>query len=275
MSHHSGWKALPALILGAFFCIQNSPAISAETQASCKVPNELTRLDRPLNNVARRLLAHEPVKIVAIGSSSTAGAGASSPAASYPSRLEAELRQRFPESPITVVNRGVNGEITSEMIARFNTDVLSEKPDLVLWQVGSNSVLRDHPLLPQNALIHEGVKQLKAANADVVLINLQFAPKILAKQEAEGMVTLIDVAAKETNVGVFHRFSIMRHWREARQLPFETFITADGLHLNDWGYDCWAKLLSASIAEAATRPALSATVNLPAPVVPASATPAQ
>ena len=279
MSRHSGWKALPALVLGAFFCTQNSPAIAAETQPSCKVPNELTRLDRPLSHVAQRLLAHEPVKIVAIGSSSTAGAGASSPAASYPSRLEADLRQRFPESSITVVNRGVNGEISSEMIARFETDVFSEKPDLVLWQVGSNSVLRDHPLLPQTALIHEGVKQIKAANADVVLINLQFAPKILAKADAEGMVTLIDVAAKETNVGVFHRFSIMRHWRETRQLPFETFITADGLHLNDWGYDCWAKLLSGAIAEAATRPALSATVAPhiaapTAPIVPASGIPA-
>src|SRR6185503_4800684 len=98
----------------------------------------------------------------------------------------------------------------------FDHDVIAEKPDLVLWQVGSNSVLRDHPILPASALIREGVKRLKAANVDVVLINLQFAPKILAKHDAEGMVTLIDVTAKETNVGVFQRFAVMRHWREAR-----------------------------------------------------------
>ena len=46
----------------------------------------------------------------------------------------------------------------------------------------------------------------------------------------------------------------MRHWHETRDLPFETFVTPDGLHMNDWGYDCWAKLLGASIAEATTRP---------------------
>jgi acyl-CoA thioesterase-1 len=275
MSYKTGWTAMFALTLGAFFCVQSSPAISAESKPVCKVPNELTRLDRPLARVARRLIAHEPVTIVAIGSSSIAGAGASSPAASFPSRLEVDLKQRFPQSQITVINRGVNGEIASEMIARFDSDVIAEKPDLVLWQVGSNSVLRDHPLLPHGALIREGVKQLKAANADVVLINLQFAPKILAKHDAEGMVTLLDVAAKELNVGVFQRFSVMRHWREARELPFEAFITADGLHLNDWGYDCWAKLMSGAIAEAATRPALSATMTPTAPVVPASNRPAQ
>lgn len=270
MRHKARCAALFALLTGAFFCTQNSPAFSAESKPACKVPTELTRLDRTLTHVALRLAARASLKIVAIGSSSTAGAGASSPAASYPSRLEADLRERFPQSQITVVNRGTNGEIASDMIARFESDVISEKPDLVLWQVGSNSVLRDHPLLPHSALIREGVKRLKAANSDVVLINLQFAPKILAKSDAEGMVTLIDVAAKETNVSVFQRFSVMRHWREARDLPFETFITADGLHLNDWGYECWAKLLSASIAEAATRPAVSATMTPSAPVVPAS-----
>ena len=271
MTYKAGSAVLVALVCGAFFCTSINPALTAEKPA-CKVPTDLTRLDRPLTHVALRIAAREPLKIVAIGSSSTAGAGASSPAASYPSQLEADLKQRFPHSQITVVNRGVNGEVSSEMIARFDTDVISEKPDLVLWQVGSNSVLRDHPLLPHSALIREGVQRIKAANADVVLINLQFAPKILVKPDAEGMVTLIDVAAKETNVGVFHRFSVMRHWREVRDMPFDAFLTADGLHLNDWGYECWAKLLGASIEEAATRPALSATVTPSAPVVPASQT---
>ena len=62
----------------------------------------------------------------------------------YPSRLEVELKALLPGLPITVLNRGVNGEDAREMLARFDADVFAEKPDLVLWQVGSNSVLRDH-----------------------------------------------------------------------------------------------------------------------------------
>jgi len=249
----SAWRAtLAALMWGAFFCMSATASLAADPP--CKVAAEFAKLDRPLARTAARLLAHQPVKIVAIGSSSTAGAGASSPNASYPSRLETDLRARFPREHISVVNRGTNGETASDMVARFDTDVIAEKPDLVLWQVGSNSVLRDHPLLPAGALIREGVRRLKSANIDVVLINLQFAPKILAKDDAEGMVALIDATAKELNVAVFRRFSVMRRWHDENRLPFETFVTADGLHLNDWGYACWAKSLSVAIADAATGP---------------------
>ena len=92
-----------------------APAENAE----CGVPSDLTRLATPLARTAKHLRSGEPLKIVAIGSSSTAGAGASSPAHSYPSRLAIELAALFPKQPITVVNRGANGEETSDMLARL------------------------------------------------------------------------------------------------------------------------------------------------------------
>src|SRR3954468_13347489 len=125
-------KTAGALLLGAFFCFPILQSATADTKPNCKVPNDITRLDRPLRRIGLKLQAHQAVKIVAIGSSSTAGAGASSPAASYPARLEADLKERFPGADITVINHGVNGEIASDMIARFDTDVIAEKPDLVL-----------------------------------------------------------------------------------------------------------------------------------------------
>ena len=118
------------------------PQTSAVTPATCGAPTEFSHLDRPLVRTARRLASGEPLTIVAIGSSSTAGAGASSPDASYPSRLAVELKQRFPLQDITVLNRGVNGEETEDMMARFATGVIAAHPQLVLWQVGTNSVLR-------------------------------------------------------------------------------------------------------------------------------------
>ena len=99
--------------------------------------------DYPLPRTARRLAAGQPIKIVALGSSSTVGLGATSSSASYPSRLAAELTARFPESDITVLNRGANGEEAAEMLARLETSVVVENPDLVIWQLGTNSVLEE------------------------------------------------------------------------------------------------------------------------------------
>jgi lysophospholipase L1-like esterase len=253
----------PAEVPEAVKAVVTAPAIPAgpavaATAPRCAAPAELGRLGQPLRRTARLLAAGRPIKIVALGSSSTAGAGASSPDASYPSRLAIELAQRFPRVEITVLNRGVNGEEAAEMLARLETSVIDEKPDLVLWQVGTNAVLRDQPLSPASSLIQEGITRLKATGADVILIDPQFVPKVIAKAEAEGMVKLIATAAKQYGVNLFQRFAVMRHWRERDGMAFETFVSPDELHMNDWSYACVAKVLSASIAEAATRNTTSA-----------------
>ena len=177
---------------------------------------------------------------------------------SYPSRLAVELKQRFPGREITVLNRGVNGQETHEMVARFATDVIAAHPDLVLWQVGTNSVLRDHPLRPHSVLLRDGIAQLKEAGTDVVLIDMQFVPRVIAKPETQGMEDQIALSAKEQSVDLFRRFALMRNWHEVQHIPFETFVSPDELHMNDWSYACVAKLLAAAIAEAATRPIASA-----------------
>jgi lysophospholipase L1-like esterase len=218
----------------------------------------LARLDRALDRTTRRLAAGDPITIVAIGSSSTAGAGASSPDHSYPSRLAVELQQLFPGHPITVLNRGVNGEEVADMLARLDQTVLAEKPDLVLWQVGTNAILRDNDLQPAGAAIHEGLLRLKASGADVVLMDPQYAPQVVAKTGVEGMLSLIATVAKQDNVDLFRRFAVMQNWREASAIPFEAFVSPDNLHMNDWGYGCVAKILAGAIADAASRPILTA-----------------
>ena len=217
----------------------------------------------PLSRTGKRLAAGESVKIVAIGSSSTAGAGASAPDKSYPSRLAVELKERFPHESITVLNRGVNGEEASDMVKRLDESVFSERPDLILWQVGANAVLRESEMVTVRSDILEGLRRMRASGADVILIDPQFAPKVLAKKDAETMVDLIATTAKATNVDLFRRFAVMRHWRNVARLPFETFISPDEIHMNDWSYGCVAKLLAGAIAEAATRSTLTAGVSSP------------
>jgi acyl-CoA thioesterase I len=261
--HSSRPSVLTALALLAL-ALAPGPAVSQGAKSSvqppiCAAPPDLTRLDYRLARTARRLATGGTLTIVAIGSSSTGGAGASSPAASYPSRLAVELQERFPSGTIRVVNRGANGEDVSEMLARMQESVIAEDPDLVLWQVGTNSLLLDRPLTPAGVLIREGLQRLKAAGGiDVVLIDPQFAPKVLAKADIGTLMSLYDTITKHDTVGVFHRFAVMRYWHEVAGIPFETFLSPDQLHMNDWSYACIAKLLATTIAEAATRSTVTA-----------------
>src|SRR5438067_5637168 len=233
-----------------------APALSHS--AACTVTTDQVRFDFPLPRTARLLVSGLPIKILALGSSSTYGAGASTPAACYPSRLAEELVRRFPGHKFTILNRGVNGEDVGNMLARLDTAVIREKPDLVLWQVGTNSVLDGKAVQPHASLLRAGLARLKATGADVVLIDPQYAPKVVAKRNAEDMVSLIAAAATAEHVSHFRRFDLMQHWHETEHLPFKVFVSPDGLHMNDWSYGCLAKALGLAIAEAAERPTATA-----------------
>jgi lysophospholipase L1-like esterase len=254
-----GAVALAALLIGTHAPSHRAHAQLQPASAVCAAPAEFARFTRRLPRFAERVAQRVPVTIVAVGSSSTAGVGASSASATYPARLEALLRERTPGvGMINVLNRGVGGEEIRDMLARFERDVTAERPDLVLWQLGTNSVLHDHEFSGSGVLLTGTLALLKETGADVVLINPQYAPKVLAHPAVDAMVALISTTAKAADVEMFDRFAVMKYWRETRELPFEAFLNPDLLHMNDWGYDCLAQLLATAIVDATTRTPLTA-----------------
>lgn len=103
----------------------------SDDSMGCNIPADLIRFERPLFHLARRLNGAEPVNIVAIGSSSTAGEGNIKP---YPGRLETALRTRFPGRNINVINQGSGGEEAPEEFNRFDQDVIGKAPSLTIWR---------------------------------------------------------------------------------------------------------------------------------------------
>lgn len=261
MQHYFSVRAATQFTVAALVATVTLPMAARAGQPNCDVQRDLVRFAVPLTHVGHKLSTHQPITIVAIGSSSTAGAGASSPAAAYPSRLQAELSQRFPGQAITVINRGVNGEEVPDMLKRFDQGVIAAKPDLVIWQLGTNSIIRDHKVTDKGESIHFGIAKIRAAGADVVLLDPQYAPKVITKPEAARMVDLIAGTAKQEDVDLYPRFDVMRRWHDVDHMDFTAFVSPDGLHLNDWSYACLAKGLGQAIAEAAQRPVVSASVH--------------
>ncbi len=220
------------------------------TRVPCLPARGLKEIPGSLPRVARHIAAGEPVTIVAFGSSTTVGYGTSSPAYTYPNRLADQLRRKFPTADITIVNRGMGGQDTPEMIKRFKAAVLDTNPDLVIWQLGTNTVVKGSAadVADTTALLEEGIAQLQARGIDVVLIDPQYVPAVASKAEnASSMVKLIAQVAKLKNVSLFPRFEVMKQWHEDEKLPFDKFVIGDGLHMNDWGYACFAQLLGDTI----------------------------
>ena len=229
-----------------------SPAFADDAAApsppNCAAPPALLAIEAALDRTATRILSGQPLTIVAMGSSSTLGVGASSPALSYPSRLEHELRQRFPGVEIRVVNHGVGGQDVPEELTRLDRDVIAEHPDLVIWQVGTNAVLRRDDLSADEQLISRGVALMKESGIDIVLMDLQYAPRVLARPASAEMERLIAEIARRTQVGLFRRFEIMQEWDHTQQLAPAAAIGPDGLHMTDASYACLANQLAEALA---------------------------
>ena len=197
-----------------------------------------------LTRFARSLAAGQ-AKIVAIGSSTTAGEGNIKP---YPTRLLSFLQAEYQKATITMVNKGKGGEEAPAEFKRFDADVIAEQPDLVIWQVGTNAVWQSpdqNPAPPSfndtTRAIREGLAKLRdETSADVILMDLQYVPAVLTsakKDRAIAMVDAISELAREAEVNVFRRFAFMKGLYQVEQVSFDRLVdpTDDSrLHDSDW-----------------------------------------
>ena len=229
-----------------------------DTAPEVNFPSELVSLKYPLPHLMRALVGEAPVRIVAMGSSSTAGRADVVP---YPHRLEMYLRagfgdERFPNLKIDVLNRGRGGEEAIEELGRFDSDIFAEKPALVIWQVGTNAVFHNYRLDEVAASITQGLRRLSEKRMDVLLIDPQYTPAMLFDDKAdasERMVSLISAAADEAKVNLFRRWALMRHWHVHNNVSLDWFFDPsdpDKLHQSDWSTLEVAKALCGAITKA-------------------------
>ena len=219
-----------------------------------KIPVEPIPFEHGLVHFAQAL-TREQAKIVAIGSSTTFGEPGIKP---YPARLLAFLQAQYPTATITMVNKGINGQEAPVELQRFDSDVIAERPDLVIWQVGTNAVWQgpdQHPpsFNETTTAIHDGLVKLRnETQADVILMDLQYLPAVLTpakRDKSIAMVEVISQLALDAGVNVFRRFAFMKGLLQVEQVPLDrmTLQTDDRrLHQSDWATErmSWAMKLA-------------------------------
>ena len=225
----------------------------------------------PLPKVTAALQAKAPLRIVALGSSSTWGTGASSRAHTYPARLEQELRMLWPDNDVRVFNAGVGGQLARHMLARIDKDVTPRRAQLVVWQTGVNDAIRGVPLDEFRRQLVSGIARLRAGGSDVILIDQQFYPSFKKLKDGPLYMAIMRDVATQNHVPMMQRFKIMQHLISSAQFTEATLLAKDKFHLNDRAYDCLGRLLALQLRSAALPPA--AVPGAAASAIPAAAVP--
>lgn len=194
-------------------------------------------------------ISDHKLKILAIGSSSTEGIGASSPEHVYPARLAAELNRRT-DFATRVRNAGVGGEVAAGTLIRLEAALTSGWPELVIWQVGTNDALIGVDETKFRATLENGVVAARAAGIPLILVDPQYSPRLATPPRYERFVHIIDDVAERDHVPLFSRYSMMKAWARGNAAGVAPLMSSDGLHMNDVGYACLARGLARSIESA-------------------------
>lgn len=242
-------SAVPILLLQSLFGAGSALAQATENRSPaeiCLAANSRISLDVRLPRTEALLKSGAPLRIVAIGSSSTVGLWAPSPAATYPAVMRQELIRLMPRARIELINSGRIGDTIPDNIARLERDVLVHRADLVVWQLGTNDIVWGGHTDGLEELIIRGIRVLRSGGSDVILMDQQYAPRVLSSSQYSKMQAIIADIARKEHVGLFSRFNLMRHSFEAG-LSRGALVSWDGLHNSVEGYDCIGRALARAI----------------------------
>lgn len=195
--------------------------------------------------VRKAIREKRPIKVLAIGSSSTVGVGASSPVATYPVRLEHDLEGFLSGLDVEMVTRGISGEVAEAAAERLKLEVAEAQPDLVVWQVGTNDAMARVAEDEFTKLLSETIEWLKSKRVDVVIIDPQYVERLANDTHYNLIVQKITDVARASRVLLVHRYSAMADL--SRKKSNASYLAADRFHLNDLGYRCMAEYAARAI----------------------------
>jgi len=187
------------------------------------------------------------LRILAIGSSSTQGIGASAPDFTYPAQLQTRLATLLGRR-VDVDNAGIGGEVIATTVLRLEAALKTSKPDLVIWQVGTNDAVVGENEASFRASLQEGLLAIRAAHIPFVLLDPQFFPGIKDVAQYERYVSIIHDLGVKDGGPIFPRYALMKSWSAESDGLLRAMLSKDAFHMNDLGYGCLARNLAADLA---------------------------
>lgn len=240
-----------AAMLAATAVVAAAPAAADPKQKLnelCPVPQWIAETKLTLPNTQRSLRREKQLKIVAIGSSSTMGSGGSGPEAAWPAQLGTALAKRLPQVKVAVVNKAEMRQSVPQMLARFERDVLAEKPNLVIWEAGTSEAVRHADIDTMLADLQVGLERLVAARVDVLMMDMQYARDTARIINFQPYVDAMGRLSTMRDVFVFPRYETMRGWVENEQITFGGATKAEATKTADSVYACLGTLVAELLA---------------------------
>lgn len=193
----------------------------------------------PSKNASPELLLKSGDSIVAMGDSITQGGG-------YLRYADAVLAQQYPDLKIAkILNKGISGQKAEDLIARFEKDVIANKPAVVTINIGINDVWHrlgkphdDEVLKNYKSNVTKMVDLAQAAGIKVILLT----PTVIEENaDAEGnkrltlYVDAMKQIAAEKKCGAVDLHGLFLEAIQKKPADKKTWLTSDNVHMQPLG----------------------------------------
>ena len=215
-------------------------ALAAAADLRCRSGAAQQPFQPVLSSAAKALKETGKLTLVAIGSSTTAGSGVSAEDKSYPAVLQDELRRRLPNADVNVVNKGVGGQSAYDMLLRMDSDVIEQKPSVVIWQTVVNDAISNVGEEKLAKILRKGIGKIQAAGIDMVMMDLPWLPREGRYPRYDDYRAVLKKTADEHGVSVFPRYAMMRDWARSKRFTPEELVGMNGTQTVEAGYRCLA-----------------------------------
>jgi len=230
----------PIVVALLLYVLSGGVAVAKEGNACITVAGTVGP-DFGLPHVARAI-AKKKLNVTVIGSASSELNGPAGTNIAYPTRLEEALRRLLPGVTVKVTTYARPREAASEMEAKLPRIIAESNPALLVWQTGTADAIRGVDAEEFRVALDDGIDKLRAAEADVVFMNMQYSPRTEAMLAVTAYADAMRIVALKREAVLFDRFTIMKRWNEGG--VFDLYGATRTTNVAERVHDCLGRLLA-------------------------------
>jgi GDSL-like Lipase/Acylhydrolase family len=215
----------------------------------CDVPASLLETDTDLSRVLNEVKTKRRLDISVIGSGSSGLTGPDGAHSAYPARLEEMLKQRLTGIDVKVTPHVQSRATTATMVLGLGKLLPDDKPALVIWQTGTADALSGVEPEDFRASLDDGVEKIQSADADVVLMNMQYSPRTESMLDVSTFADVMRLVAQARGALLFDRLAIMHYWSDDG--TFDLYAATKKYDMARRVHDCIGRALASQIINAA------------------------
>jgi hypothetical protein len=238
-------------LVGASLIAAFGSAARADPPAAeeCEVPPSLIEADVDLSHVLAQVKDKHRLDISVIGTGSSSISGPDGAHYAYPAQLGDILKQQLPGIEVRVTAHVQPRATTATMVLGLARILADDKPVLAIWQTGTTDAMNGVEPEDFRGSLNEGVAAMQAANAEVILMNMQYSPRTESMLDVSPYADVMRWVAQQHGVLLFDRLAIMHYWNDVG--TFDLYTATKKYDMARRVHECIARALASQIISAA------------------------